>query len=89
MKIDRTTMDLDLCVDEFEYTKSEVSSVLKMIDEGNKSVGGLTHIASAHCLLGTTFVIKRICQILGRMVFDCSYKEISCCFSIITLYLPY
>jgi phosphatidylinositol 3,5-bisphosphate 5-phosphatase len=41
-KIDRTTSDeLNVIEDEAEYTGKEMRAVLKMLDEGNKSSGGL------------------------------------------------
>lgn len=57
MKIDRTTLDLDISVDDHEYSKSELATVLRMVDEGNKSVGGLVHIATAHCVFGFSVML--------------------------------
>ncbi len=43
MKIDRTNQDdsLQIIEDEVEYTGKQMSAMLKMLDDGNRSSGGL------------------------------------------------
>ncbi|KAJ1569358.1 phosphatidylinositol-3,5-bisphosphate 5-phosphatase [Cladochytrium tenue] len=53
LKIDRTTpYELNVTEDVVKYTKSEAMDLLTMIDEGNKSTGGLQKVDSCFGIVG-------------------------------------
>ena len=88
IKIDRTSQDeLSVFEDEAVYTGKQMSAMLKMLEDGNRSSGGLGKarvffgIAGEHPLSGQTALVDggpRLCQIHRRMVHDPRHEEIRC-----------
>lgn len=73
--------------DEAVYTGKQMSAMLKMLEDGNRSSGGLGKarvffgIAGEHPLSGQTALVDggpRLCQIHRRMVHDPRHEEIRC-----------
>lgn len=59
-KIDRTAQDeLTVVEDEAEYSGKQMSAMLKMLDDGNKSSGGL---GKAKMIFGVAGMLQRILQ---------------------------
>ena len=53
LKIDRSEpKELSMCEDPVVYTHLECKNLLKRIDEGNKSTGGLTEVTKAYGIIG-------------------------------------
>ncbi|KAJ3343373.1 phosphatidylinositol-3,5-bisphosphate 5-phosphatase [Gonapodya sp. JEL0774] len=52
LKIDRTSKDLEVTDDPHLYTKTEVNEVMAMVENGNKSTGGLSNVLTFHGILG-------------------------------------
>jgi len=57
IKIDRTIQDdLNIVEDEVEYTGRQMSAMLKMLDDGNRTSGGLGRAKVFFGLAGTLFI---------------------------------
>lgn len=52
LKIDRTDVDLSVVEDGTEYDNEQLDLLLKMVDEGNKSQGGLTKVQDFFGIVG-------------------------------------
>ena len=54
LKIDRTTTGTELALteDETVYSGRQIVQLLAMIEDGNRSTGGMRKIATAHAILG-------------------------------------
>jgi len=52
LKMDRTTMELVITEDPVEYSKDEFQKLMRMIDNGNQSSGGLRRVCIGYGILG-------------------------------------
>lgn len=52
LKIDRTDVDLSVVEDSTDYDNEQLDLLLKMVDEGNKSQGGLTKVMDFFGIVG-------------------------------------
>jgi hypothetical protein len=86
IKIDRTSQDeLSVFEDEAVYTGKQMSAMLKMLEDGNRSSGGLGRARVFFGIAGKSpqfrkFALtdgsSRFCQIYRRLVHDPCYKEV-------------
>lgn len=59
IKIDRTIQDdLNIVEDEVEYTGRQMSAMLKMLDDGNRTSGGLGRAKVFFGIAGTSFIFN-------------------------------
>jgi len=88
IKIDRTSQDeLSVFEDEAVYTGKQMSAMLKMLEDGNRSSGGLGKARVFFGIAGKPPRFKafalvdsgpRLCQIHRRVVHDPGYEEVRC-----------
>ncbi len=83
LKIDRADTDLNVVEDATEYDTEQLDLLLKMVDEGNKSQGGLT---KGHDFFGIVGFVKftttwYLCIVTQRSVVGLlggHYSELTC-----------
>jgi len=88
IKIDRTSQDeLSVFEDEAVYTGKQMSAMLKMLEDGNRSSGGLGRARVFFGIAGMSSQFRklalvdgssRFCQVHLRVVHDPRYEEVRC-----------